>query len=81
MIELRDEDTGATLGVITDQQFEFLRDALVEESEEDQDYYIDGATIDLLQQAGADQELLDLLRRALGSREDMEIQWAPASGS
>ena len=80
MIELRDRDTGATLGVITEQQFEFLHDALVEETEEDQDYYIDGPTVDMLQQDGADQELLDLLRRALEDREDMELEWSPAGG-
>ncbi|MCK6554862.1 galactosyldiacylglycerol synthase [Candidatus Binatia bacterium] len=76
MIELRDKESGSTLGTISDQQLEFLRDQLEEESPEDDDYYIDRATLDMLEEQGADRDLLDLLKRALGGREDMEIQWS-----
>lgn len=76
MIRLKDKETGSTLGTISEQQLEFLRDQLEEESPEDDDYYLNQATLDMLEEQGADRDLLDLLKRALGSREDMEIQWS-----
>jgi len=75
MIQLRDKDTGTSIGTITEEQLHFLQDQLEEESPEDADYYINGATLDMLEEQGADRALLDLLRAALGSREDMEVQW------
>jgi hypothetical protein len=76
MIKLNDKETGVALGKITEAQLHFLRKQLEEESPEDTDYYINAATLDMLEEQGADRVLLDLLRQALGSREDMEIQWA-----
>lgn len=76
MICLKDKDTGTTLGTISEQQLQFLRDQLEEESPEDDDYYINQATLDMLEEQGADRDLLDLLKQALGGREDMEVQWS-----
>lgn len=76
MIELRDKETGARLGAISEEQLQFLVDQLEEESAGDVDYYINATTIDLFESAGADPALLDLLRRALGDRTEMEIQWS-----
>lgn len=76
MIELRDKDTGAPIGQISEQQLRFLIDQLEEEFAEDTDYYINVATIDMLEQNGADPALVKLLRDAIGDREDMEIQWS-----
>jgi processive 1,2-diacylglycerol beta-glucosyltransferase len=53
-------------------------DALEEESDADRDYYIDGPTIDVLVGAGAREGLADLLRRAIGSREGVEVRWSRA---
>jgi hypothetical protein len=76
MIELRDKDSGAFLGTITDAQLQFLIDQLEEEDSEDTDYYINEATIEMFQQGGADPQLLSTLRKALGKRDDMEIKWS-----
>jgi hypothetical protein len=76
MIELRNKETGAFLGTITETQLQFLIDQLEEEDSEDTDYYINQATIDMFEQAGADPQLLGTLRKALGQREDMEIRWS-----
>jgi hypothetical protein len=76
MINLRDLQTGRTLGPITESQLQFLIDQLEEESPTDTDYYLNRATLDMLEQNGADAELLKILRSALGDREDMEIQWS-----
>jgi len=75
MIKLYDKDTGVYFGSITEEQLQFLIDQLEEESTEDTDYYLNQATLDLLDDAGADAGLLALLRQALGTREDIEIQW------
>ena len=76
MINLRDLQTGRTLGSITENQLQFLIDQLEEESRTDTDYYLNGTTLDMLEQNGADPELLKILRSALGDREEMEIQWS-----
>jgi hypothetical protein len=76
MIQLYDNETGARIGVITEMQLQFLIDQLEEETEEDQDYYIDPATLEMFESAGADPALLALLRDALGAKEEMEIRWS-----
>jgi processive 1,2-diacylglycerol beta-glucosyltransferase len=76
MIELRDKRTDALLGTISQAQLQFLIDQLEEEDIEDQDYYINLATLDMFERAGADQELLELLRQGLGTRKDMDIVWS-----
>jgi processive 1,2-diacylglycerol beta-glucosyltransferase len=76
VVQLFDKETGSALGSITDDQFQFMMDQLVEESEEDTDYYFNEATLELFEEEGADAELLSILRRALGGREEMEIRWA-----
>lgn len=75
MIKLYDSETGAALGRISDEQFTFLEDHLEEETEDDQDYYFSAATIDILEEAGADPELVALLRRGLGGRDGVELRW------
>jgi processive 1,2-diacylglycerol beta-glucosyltransferase len=79
MIELRDKKTGVSLGRISQSQLQFLIDQLEEEDIEDQDYYINLATLDMFKHAGADLELLELLRQGLGDREDMDIEWSRQS--
>ena len=68
------------MGRITSRQLQWLVDQLEEESEDDRDYYIDGPTLDMLQEAGADPALILTLRSALGSREGMETRWAGRTG-
>lgn len=75
MIKLYDVATDAELGTITDAQLTFMVDQLEEESTEDQDYYINADTLDLFEQNGAEPALVDLLRRALGGRAEMDVRW------
>ena len=81
MIMVADKETGVCFGTITEAQLQFLIDQLEEESAEDTDYYINHATLAMFEDAGAEADLLALLRQALGAREDMEIQWSRAEGS
>jgi hypothetical protein len=73
---LTEAESGALIGDITAPQLQSLMDVLEEESDSDRDYYIDTPTIDVLADAGADAELVATLRRALGSRDGIEIVWA-----
>jgi len=73
---LTEADSGAVVGDLTEEQFNVLVRALEEESETDRDYYIEPATIDVLTEAGADAELTALLKRAIGSREGVEVAWS-----
>ena len=76
MITLRDKESGNPIGTITDTQLQFLADQLEEEWAEDADYWLDHSTIDLLAERGADEALVDLLRRSMGERAEMEITWS-----
>jgi hypothetical protein len=75
MKKLYDKDTGGFIGAITEEQFTFLQEHLEEESLDDTDYYLHTETIEAFAQAGADAVLLNLLRGALGEREEMEVRW------
>ena len=68
-------DTGADIGQISDKQLAFLVEQLEEEHDEDQDYYIDRETLELLSDNGADPELLGMLEKAIGDDEEMDIAW------
>lgn len=68
-------DTGDDIGNVTDKQLAFLVEQLEEEHEEDQDYFIDRDTLELLSDNGADPELLVLLEKAIGDDDSMDIAW------
>jgi hypothetical protein len=78
MVQLFDKQTGAQLGSLSDKQFQFLMDHLEEESPTDDDYYLNRTTVDILESEGADPGLVEVLRRALGDREDADIRWVRA---
>jgi hypothetical protein len=68
--------TDRVIGDITAAQLQFLIDHLEEEHEHDKDYFLDQDTIELLAERGCDQQLLDLLRGALGDAEELDIVWS-----
>jgi hypothetical protein len=74
-IRVFDVATNHQLGTLTEPQLQFLIDHLEEESTEDRDYYINRATLESFESAGADPGLLELFRKALGDREEMDIRW------
>ena len=76
MIDLYNVETKALIGEITEQDLQVLIDALEEESSEDQDYYITPETLEVIGDNGrATDHLLNLLRKALGAAEGVEIRW------
>lgn len=68
-------DTGEDIGEITSAQLGFLVEQLEEENEDDQDYFIDRDTLELLSDNGADPELIALLEKGMGDDESMDIAW------
>jgi hypothetical protein len=62
------------IGEIDDDQLDLLVDALEEEDEEDQDYFVDPETLDYLAEQGLDPGVVAMLRRAVGE-EGAEIVW------
>jgi hypothetical protein len=76
VVKLYNAATNALLGEITDEQLKFLQDQFEEEWDGDQDYYLNTTTLDMLKEAGADDALLALLRRALGSKGEGDIRWS-----
>ena len=68
-------DTGAVIGEITEGHLAFLVEQLEEEHDEDQDYFIDRDTLELMSDNGADPELLAMLEKAIGDDDSMNIAW------
>ena len=79
MIQLRDKESGADLGAITEDDLQFLIDNLEEESDDDTDYFINRSTLEIFKEKGTNMTLIELLENALGDRDDMEIEWLKAS--
>jgi len=75
MIKLYDLSTNTLIGEVTEAQFQFLLDNLEEESTDDQDYHLNQATLDMLEEAGGDPDLMAILRQGMGNREEMDIRW------
>lgn len=75
MIRLRDKDTGADLGTISEDELRFLVDQMEEEWADDRDYYISSAMLEILKERGADAGLISLLTKAVGGREGVEVEW------
>lgn len=75
MIQLRNKDTGEVLGTISEEDLQFLQDQLVEESEEDTDYYLNRDELNLFREKGASKALIELLEKGFAGREDLEIEW------
>jgi hypothetical protein len=75
MIHLYNDTTNQLLGSITEADLRVLQDALEEESSDDQNYFIDRATIDVIGDGRATDHLLKVLRDALGSSDGVDIRW------
>jgi hypothetical protein len=69
------KDSNRFLGVISDADVKVLVDQLEEEDMADDDYFIDGATVSILEGAGASSTLVELLLGAIGDSEGIEVRW------
>ena len=77
-ITLYDNDTGAVIGDISESDLQFLIDNLEEETSDDRDYYLRPETVAMLAERDGSDQLMTLLRTALGDKEGVEIRWQKA---
>lgn len=74
MIRLFDNDNDAPIGEITEAQFDFLQEQLIEETLDSTTFALAPATVDGLAMNGGDPEFIAVLKKALGSRSSMELR-------
>ena len=75
MYRLVNIEHNGEIGIITEEQVQFLIDSLEEDGVEDQDYYIDPELLSFLAENGCDQELLTMLTDALEGRVNIDIRY------
>jgi hypothetical protein len=75
LIELRNKQTSLPIGSITQEQLTFLVGFLEEEHDDDQDYWLNPETLELMREAGGDAGLLAMLTQAMAGGEELEIEW------
>ncbi|MBX7131666.1 MAG: hypothetical protein K1X67_03195 [Fimbriimonadaceae bacterium] len=75
MIRVFNKDTNAEVGTITEQQLKFLTGQMEEENVDDVDYWLHREQLEVMRANGAEEELLAVLEKALGTAEDVEITW------
>lgn len=76
MVHVYDNATNRLLGEISEAQLQVLIDRLEEESNDDQDYFLNRETLDLLAKGGADANTLAILQGAIGANGQGEIRWS-----
>ena len=75
MPRLYNKKTNALLGELSETDVDCLVDVLEEEDSKDVDYFIDLDTVDILEDNGASQQLVTLLRAAIGATEGVDVRW------
>lgn len=75
MIEIYNKRSGELIGTVSPEQLKFLQDQMEEESIEDKDYSITPLEVEYFLGQGADPQLVDLLRNALGDQNEIVIEW------
>ncbi len=78
MITLYNKSTQAQVGTISPEQLQMLVDYFEEESESDQEYWVNSDDLLNLKEQGVDASLIAMLQTALGEAEDMDIEWKTA---
>ena len=75
MILLFNTHSDMRIGEVTEEQFAVMQTWLEEEGTDDDDYYVNQATIDLLQEKGVDPALIAVLQRAIADNGEADIRW------
>ncbi|MDP3087711.1 MAG: hypothetical protein Q8M99_05940 [Methylotenera sp.] len=75
MITLKDKSNNRWLGQISYAQLKFLNDELVAGHKNEQDYWLNHATLDLLKSRGADADLIAIMEKAMHDKDKVEFYW------
>ena len=73
-IKVYDKESGKVYGEISEEQLKSLSEHHPEGLTAGSTYYLDKRTVEMFEGVGADGELLDLLRKALGRKKSVEIE-------
>jgi processive 1,2-diacylglycerol beta-glucosyltransferase len=76
VVTLYDVSSGAKVGRITEAQLQALTNWMEEESTDDRDYFVTAEDLDIMAEDGIDPTLIEVLRQALGKRDEMDIRYA-----
>ena len=68
-------ESGELLGTVSEADIQKLVSKLEEEHSADNDYFINQATVDILEEAGASAALIAMLRQAVGASEGLEVRY------
>ncbi len=52
-----------------------MQNVMEEESSKDRDYFIDLSTVEMLRNAGATEGLVEVLTKAIGESEGIDVEW------
>jgi hypothetical protein len=74
MVRLYETGTNRLCGTLSDRQFEVLAEALEEEDLEEGESSLSVETLEALEDAGVEPDLLDILRAALGDQAEVAIR-------
>lgn len=80
MIKLYDKGRKKFLGTISEEELQFLADHLEEEGANDDDYYINGASLQYLIEQGITPHLKNILEKAMEGHEGVEITFKKDAG-
>jgi hypothetical protein len=80
MVKVYDKGRKKFLGAINDDEFQFLTDHLEEEGINDDDYYLNRATLDYLTEQGITPHLKQTLETAMKGHEGVEITFKKDAG-
>ena len=72
---LMDSEKEEEIGIITEDQVQFLLDNLTEEGAEAPEFYIDEDTLEFLAENSSDEEMIALIAEALEGRPDLAIYY------
>jgi hypothetical protein len=72
-IRVVNKANGSSIGDITQEDLQFLTEQMEEESSKDIDYFVDSATVDMFEEAGGSKALIDMLRKAVGNTDGIDI--------
>jgi hypothetical protein len=72
-VKVYDKESGEVYGELSEEQLKYLSEHHPQELTAGSTYYLDKMTIEMFKSSGADGELLDLLRKALGRKKSVEI--------
>ena len=78
MNTIRLVDTKEIIGTVSDEELDEIIDALEEETEDDQDYYVDANTLDYMEGLNVSANVLAMLKTALAAKESIDIEWDKA---